>query len=640
MNSVSSLSEKLNRKREELKAEGKLNLADKNKVEVPDTPPSVSFMKENRDSELDAVLDDLDIAQAYNMYAGKGEVPSSSKTEGVKVRCPNPSHADRNPSAWLNTDKQTWYCAACEQGGDKFDMAAWHFGMPVPGYKTGKNFPELKARIASSLGYTVSMSAGSTYLTKDEDTEEDDETEDEALAEVHDIFEHERFDHDEDIELDWRSVVEKGTFLDAYMQQAIVDDAPEEYHLWNGLLATALAVGKDVTLRDLYPVHANLFICILGRTGSGKSKSKGTLDKILDAALPYSHTDPNDKGVLRTPAPASAEALIGVFQKKISEGDEDSDEVKTKTVPVRGIVEYSELSSLISRTNRLGNALIPTLMQFYDSEDTVSTVSRGHGVTQAKDPFACVVTTSQPKSLKNLLTIGDATSGFLNRWVFVLGKEKKRIAVGGTPVDVHPAVKPLQEIHAWAGERGTRQIDWTQDALDRFTKLFDETIYPVIQKDESALLSRLDLLCKKLILLFAINSKTLKVEERHIAQVEKMLPYILQAYGVPMTQIGMSEGKEAEYFILKAIVNYTKRKKQPPSWRDINQLIKHKKFPTDLLRRVVENLVKLDFIREEYMVPASGLGRPAKRYVIDDIKDTEKLITVTHKEITETEKEG
>jgi hypothetical protein len=66
-----------------------------------------------------------------------GELPRRNQGQS----CPIPGHADANPSAWVNTEKNVWYCGRCSQGGDVYDLAAFHFGMPVPGYKEGGKFP-------------------------------------------------------------------------------------------------------------------------------------------------------------------------------------------------------------------------------------------------------------------------------------------------------------------------------------------------------------------------------------------------------------------------------------------------------------------------------------------------------------------
>lgn len=630
MTDVTPLAEKLAQRRAELREQGKLKFADKSAPTHPAPPsaPKVTFMAPKENLELDAIVDGIDIVTAYNKFSGKGYVDPGGRTEGIKVRCPNPAHPDNNPSAWLNTEKQLWTCGACELGGDKYDIAAWHFDMPVPGYKTGKNFPELRARMAAAMGYVVTRENGKTTIEKPEKLIGPDGATIELEApappeELADVIElRSPLAPVEDIELDWRPLCPAGTFLDTYMKQTVVDDVPEEYHFWNGLLAISVALGRDITLQDIRPVYGNLYICILGRTGAGKSKAKYLLDTLLHEALPYSPTDPWSKGVLRTNAPASAEALIWTFQKKVADPSKPKG-APEELFPVRGIIDYSELSSLIGRTNRSGNVLVPTLMQFYDMEATVSTVSRTHGAEVAHLPYACAITTSQPKSLKGLLTVGDAASGFLNRWFFVMGKEKKRIAVGGTTPDMVPAIDPLLKIQGWASTM--KSLVWSQPAIDNFTEFFDNQVYPIMRNDETDLLSRLDLLCKKLILLFSANMQHREVQVEAVEQMKLMLPYLLECYQIPGAQVGNTTQEEIRTDILKAIVSFTTRKGKGPSSRDINQTLKRKKYPLDLYNRTLKHMIEIEEIYATQAIPEGGRGRPTTRYTVSDVAEAKDL---------------
>lgn len=637
---MTSLEEKLKAKREAAIAAGRITPVAPPSVPSAPSAPRVTFMEPKANVEIGDIVDGLDIISAYNQFAGKGTVPPTSKTDGIKVRCPNPSHPDNNPSAWINTDKQVWTCGSCEMGGDKYDIAAWYFGMPVPGYKSGRLFHELRERIAASQGYSVTRAAGITIVepraeqpapppalvSKPEPTVTlpdgtvIDPTAPPAPPVLEPVVDIPRADDEDEVlevELDWKPLAPAGTFLHKYMNQVVIDDVPEEYHFWHALLAVSSAVGRDATLEDLRPVYANLFICILGRTGVGKSKAKYLLDQLLHQALPYSATDPFSKGVFRAPALASAEALIWAFQKKI----EDPSAPKGKPVydifPVRGIVEYSELSSLIARTQRQGSSLVPTLMEFYDMSATVSTMSRTHGTETAVEPFACALTTSQPKSLKGLLTMSDAASGFLNRWFFAMGKEKRRIPIGGAAPDIAPSVKPLQQIQAWATTVGS--VPWSQDAKDAFTKLFYDSLEPNMRADDTDLLSRLDLLCKKLVLLFTANMMHAEVQVESVQQVEYMLPYLLKCYNVPGTQVGSTLQSEIRTEVLRVVAAHQEKKKIGPSARDISRALQRKKYPLDLFNKTLKGMVDAEDLHSESALPEGGKGRPTTRYTVDDL---------------------
>jgi len=610
----------------------------------------VSFMAEQKpegDAELDRLIESLDIIDTYNKYANKGKVAANGKVEGIMVSCPNPSHPDRNPSAWINTEKQTWFCPGCAEGGDKFDIAAWHFGMPVPGYKVGKNFHDLRRRIAEDNGFTFQRTLAGNITIPPSPAPPEVPTAAVLPTAVQPTPPTTTFDEDgkkltlvresdpivppvtelpvgplasleeaEDIELKWREIVPENTFLSTWMAQTTIDDVPEEYHFWNGLLAISMSLGRDVTLKDFRPVYGNLFICILGRTGSGKSKAKYYLDSLMERALPYEASNPFSKGVLRVSGLASAEALIWMFQKEIEDPTAPRGS-SPDLFPVRGIVDYSELSSMVGRTQRAGNVLVPTLMQFYDMENTVETVSRTHGIEKAVQPYACAVTTSQPKSLRGLLTTTDADSGFLNRWFFVVGKEKRRLAIGGVQVDVTPAIKPLADIQGWASMAGG--IDWSQEAQDRFTTFFHNELQPTMREDETNLLNRMDLLCKKLILLFTANMKSKSVPVEAVDQMMKVYPYLRECYGIPGAHVGSTLQNEVRESILKVVVDHQTKTGKGATNRDITRRLARRKYQLDLYNRTMKYMIEIE---ELIIMPSDkGAGRPTVRYGVEDLSE-------------------
>lgn len=572
--------------------------------------------------ELDTLIDGIDIIEAYHRWCGKMRVDKRRKaTEGIKVSCPIPGHVDSNPSAWVNTEKNVWHCGRCGQGGDVYDLAAFHYGFKVPGYKDGGDFHELRKRMAESYGYTFLTAPGmdKPVLVAPEIEKKKPgrpvgsttkKVEDDADATVTAISPELEPDAKPPaptaIGFDWRSVVEENTFLQTYMECCIVDDVPEMYHFWNGLMALALVAGRDVTLEDQKPVLPNFFLCLTGPTGDGKSRSFSHLAELLYQAVPYRLDDPTGKGVELVKSPASAEALISMFVNPIL--DPTDPKKIAGFAPVRGLIEFNELSSLVGRASRKGNVLKPTLMEFYDGARVISTHSMTNGKNRAENAFGCMFTTAQPKALKDLIREGDASSGFLNRIVFASGIGKKRIGVGGKRIDVTPAVTPLKEVQGWVGFG--RQVTWTEPAMDYFNDKFDELILPTQRGDDSGLLDRIDLLIKKLILLLCINEHRKVVEVALIEKVLSMLPYIVSSYGVPAAHIGSTINSEVQDELMRHIERLSSSK-GGVSMRDLMKLIKSKKFPLDVVTKTIKHLTELGFIEA---FTTTGVGRPTVKY--------------------------
>lgn len=584
-----------------------------------DLIPEVPYERDENALEIDNVLDRIDIIDAYRRWCGKMvPVVRGDQREGIKISCPIPGHVDSDPSAWINLDKQTWFCGGCQEGGDKFDIAAYWLGFPVPDYKDGVNFHKLRERMAEDFGYTrhEHHDGSATYTAPIivEDKEEAPVPPPEPpSAEVTSIYD----DSEEEIvmpHLDWKPIAPKDTFLDAYMKAVCVDDAPEEYHFFHALIALGFALGRDVTLFDSVPIYGNLFVCTLGRSGIGKSKARSHLQGLLERALPHDWSNPNSKGVRKVASPGSAEHLIRQFCKPVE--DPSSPKTIAYYAPVRGLIDFNELSSLVGRTNRTGSVMKPTMMEFYDMERVVETGSMTHGSTKAENPFASALTTTQPKALKTLLTGADDSSGFLNRWVFVPGTEKKRFSVGGVQVDIEPAVKPLEDIMAWASTFGADKVEWSVEALQRFDEFFQGTIEPDKRKSDNDLIVRIDLTLKKMMLLFAANRKERTLSEQSVLDAIYCYPYLKAAYGIPEGQIGNTLTNEISDAIMYRIKKVMEDgRKEGVTLREINVGLRRRKYPPKMLNDVLEALVKLELV-EVNTTQTGKVGRPTKRYTV------------------------
>lgn len=563
-----------------------------------DLVPDAGYERSEEDQALDDVIRRIDIIDGYRRWCGK-MVPEvrAGQTEGIKISCPIPGHRDSNPSAWINTEKQTWFCATCATGGDVLDIAAFHFNYPVPGYKDGARFHELRRDMAKSMGYTFVKPPGAkapipVAPTEDREAPQEEPTGKSAPSVTATVTELHPGSDDDDLQiefptLDWRGIVEPGTFLDTYMGVCTQDDVPEEYHFWNGLVALGLAVGRDVTLFDFIPVYGNLFVCLLGNTGDGKSRSFSHLKKLLTTALPHKWDDPGSKGIVQAASAASAEVLIHSFSKPIP--DPANPKVVAYHAPVRGLIEFNELSALIGRTQRQGNLLKPTMMEFYDAVPEVSTMSMTGGKKIASQPFGSAFTTTQPRALKELISKTDTDSGFLNRWVFASGRQKQRVAIGGHSVDIKPAIEPLQKIHAWPGFG--KYIQWSPEAAAHFTDIFHTVLQPAKERDDGGFLTRIDLLIKKLILLFCINEMLDEVPERIVEKAFKMYPYLVSAYAIPAGQIGNTVYYEVIEEIRKHIRTISEKNKNGATMRELNQRLQRKKYPPRIIKDMLEYMV-------------------------------------------------
>lgn len=567
--------------------------------------PAIPARSED-ESAIDGILDGLGIVEAYRKWIGKSPVDSGGKTESIMVSCPKPDHTDANPSAWLNSDKGTWFCGACQQGGDKYDFAAWHFGMGVPDYKSKERFPELRKQMAAELGYVIRHTpSGHEYAEK---LEEEPGAKIVALPTTYDPVQ-----ADFKPSINWRSLFPEGTFLRIWMDQTSKGSIPEEYYVWLGLMAVGAGIGPDATLIDSNPVKGNLFTCLVGSSGSGKSRAMATLEKLLRRALPYDAEDPHSTGIMVAATAASGEALIYAHQKI------EYDPVNPKIIlgyrTIRSLIRYNELADLIGRAARMGNSLKPILMDFYDAAGDISTDSRTSGKIIAGEPYAQFVTTTQTGAMEGLMTRADSISGMVNRIVFAQGTEKERHGFGDVMLDIEPAVRPLQLIRTWSSSG--RNVDVSPEADAIFEEWFQQEFLPLAGGDEgNPILGRCDLLLKKLMLLFAANEQRSTVTASIAKRVLSLWPYIKGCYGVVEERVqssGLSNSDTAE-IILTAVQEWCAINGKPPTARDLwERKVKRKIKDNKLFKSVLGSMVDLELDLE---ITKAANGKPVERYAI------------------------
>jgi len=604
-----------------------------------DLVPDVLGERSEEDYEIDSIIEGIGIFDAYKRWIGK-EVDEATvnRTEGLKVSCPNPGHRDKDPSAWLNTEKKTWFCGGCQEGGDVYDLAAIHFGYARPDYKEGKTFHDLRKEMAESYGYRFKQVAGKEVIWKEEASPAPSPPADPApesgtgaapeasAVAVEDpansgtvtvLREQDVQAIIEDIQyptIDWRSIVPEDTFLHEYLKATSLDDSPEEYHFWHGLLALGHAVGRNAYLNDTRPVYGNLLVCLLGGTGYGKSRSRYWLDEVIEEVLPFRDNGLDTSGCKLVPVAASGENLINHFQH-IARDPSLGKAIPEIRTPINGIVDYDEFASLLARSARQGSTLKQIIMAFSDSRARISTSSNTGGTFEAYHPFCSITASTQPKAVRPLLSRTDTSSGFLNRWLFIGGPRKKREVMGGVHstinVDLSVAIEKLKTVRGWGAVE--RDVRFTPAGLEAYESFVRRKVFPVQDTDESDLLTRLDLTMKRLVLLFCINERRTDADETIIARCEPILDYLIKCYGILNAEIGITQMAEITTEILRHIETIQEKTGRGATARELGQRMKRKNYSPDLIKRALETMVALDWIDLD---KNKGPGRPTVRYKV------------------------
>lgn len=587
--------------------------------------PEVTNSGHQKNPELDEFLEQIDILQAYEKWCGKMQPKIGSRRESIMVSCPNPQHPDKNPSAWINLDKQTYFCGACQQGGDKFTIAAYKHGMDVRTYQGKGEFPKLKALMAGDFGFNV-VSSGGVETLKAQQPEPPPTTDagptpppkeepaGESLASViplrgtgpvqTDAIDSKFF-------IDWEAFIPQDTFLHSWMRAATIDDCPHEYYFFLGLQALAAAIGNNVILMDNPQVRGNLFVCLYGPSASGKSRAMEHQRQLIAEALPYYAPDVYQApgGVHLPGTPGSSEQLLDFFRYDILDSGTNA---VVDHASVNGLMKIDEFAALTKRDMRNGSTYKETLIELFDtySGDIRHSTKTG-GEVVVRSPYAQIVTGVQPFVVREILGKSDEYSGFLNRWLFAGGRPRvSRIAYGVRPPDLNLPISMLRRIQLWA-QTGTPEYSLSGSVLQAWEDHYHSKVSPIEDSDE-AMMGRLALNEKKLIVLFAANEMLSQPDTGSIDKAARLHDYMVGLYKEFGASVRETDTERIWTEVERVIRSLTSNNKSPNgvTRRQINHLLK-RKYDGEQLNKAIEGMVKASILQEE---KTTGVGRPTLKY--------------------------
>lgn len=242
-------------------------------------------------------------------------------------------------------------------------------------------------------------------------------------------------------------------------------------------------------------------------------------------------------------APGSGEALTRQFQHHIKSqplqvlnlngSNQQSQPAGKPTIErvdnIRAIVRYPEFSHIVAKSQSKGSSLEAILQQLYDTANRpIGGMSLTGGDNSARDYFGCVNTTTQFESIRRLISNDQVGSGFVNRWVFVIGTPKPKSARSKRPLisNLYGDFKRLSEWALNVKQNNNGMIDLPSYDYP----LFDDYCINVAgaYEDKSAMLGRSRLLLKKLTLLLAINNREVVISDETIKSAQKLFEYTIK----------------------------------------------------------------------------------------------------------------
>jgi hypothetical protein len=255
-------------------------------------------------------------------------------------------------------------------------------------------------------------------------------------------------------------------------------------------------------------------------------------------------------------------------------------------------------------------------MDFIDGKHMIANTSQTHGRKVAENAFAAFSTSSQPRALRKLLDTQDSASGYLNRWLYVSGPSKERPDYfGGAQISLTDALNTLTGIAMASQKKNPNDpsviLDVTPAARGAFSDFF-RPIDQMIKLSDNDMIARLEIHYKKLMLCHAVNRRATFVDEREVAFIERLHPYILDNFKLVGAQLGRTHGEDN----VTRVLNYIRRKEQElgrgPSRSQLNNAMRAKMSTKDV-NDAIQQLERADYI-EPFKIITGKAGRPPQGY--------------------------
>jgi len=339
---------------------------------------------------------------------------------------------------------------------------------------------------------------------------------------------------------------------------------------------------------------------------------------VLTRALPFDPDMPDQRGVYQLPTGASGEFMIKEMKgepKPPAKGKAPLVPLGHVTGRVKALANFDELTEILKRISRPGSTLQETLFKFYDCRSKISTGSNTNGIHVVTDPFASLVTTTQPARLRKQLTKDDAYSGFLNRFVFTAGPRKPKPTRGRVKIDLTNSANRLELVHEWIQQvhSGDLNLEWSEEAGELWDEFCEKTIYPTEDAGSEAI-KRISVVMIKLVMLFSINAHEATVSKSSVESAIGLWDYMLRTYKAVDDQVMISSVTEMEEDVLDAVktmLSSPKCKKPYVTASEVCTKLRRRYSRQDIYR-TIEMLVKIGELDEVEPPRTAKGGRPPK----------------------------
>lgn len=231
------------------------------------------------------------------------------------------------------------------------------------------------------------------------------------------------------------------------------------------LAACGNAIGKQPSLTITEAEHhANLFICLIGDTASGKGQAWGIVQWLMKRI----DSDWLDRCVTFGGL-SSGEGLIEHCADEPP--NENEPQPLFRIAPVkRCLCVEEEFAQPITKMRREGNTLSATLRNAWDAKP-LQVMNRKGNDLKASNAFVSIISHITPAELRVVLAKGAETAnGFANRFLWVAVRKTKELPLGGNISVLQRFIEPLRR--AIAKSQTITAMQWSPEAQQLWVSVY------------------------------------------------------------------------------------------------------------------------------------------------------------------------
>jgi len=277
--------------------------------------------------------------------------------------------------------------------------------------------------------------------------------------------------------------------------------------------------------------HCRIFAGHVGRTGRGrKGDAQGAGKRIRQDIRDHF----SELGHFHSGGLSSREGLAAAIQDPDGEGEGG-------TADKRLFVIESEFVNVLAQSRREGNTLSAALRDAWDGSDIKPLVK--HSPTHCSAPHIAIWANITPREMQRMMTEGDVSNGFLNRFLFVWAERTGLVAIPTRMDEVVVrdfADRTLEIVQfargAYPASQNTRRMTLSSDAATLYQRHYRDLCEPDAPELVATLVERAAPYVLRLAMLFALTDKSLVIETKHLTAALAWVAYCCESVAYIFTR--------------------------------------------------------------------------------------------------------